>query len=211
MEKLIINEFNTPIGLIECKLSSNFSEIILIERKKYLNGLSRKYQSRGHQIELIEFKSRTDNLVENSNCWIFRIVKHNELKEIIKIKCELIKPIDIIDFDTASGEHLDAIEAYNEDYVIHIGTEDGEIMNLRAQNEDWFPNRLKHEVNFHKSITKYLKKNTGFKTEIPILTVNERIHIQYLSAVDRRIEGNLNCWFAVDELKRNLENWIGVW
>ena len=51
----------------------------------------------------------------------------------------------------------------------------------------------------------------GFETEIPELHVGEQIHIQYLSAYDKKNPESVNTWLAVDEFKRKLENWIGVW
>jgi hypothetical protein len=56
-------------------------------------------------------------------------------------------------FDISSGEHLDAIEASNDSWTLHIGTEDGEIMSSRAENNDWFPSRLRSTVGFDRSIT----------------------------------------------------------
>lgn len=190
---------------------SDKSKFNSIEEKKYENGKSIIYQTEGHQIELIEFKSKTHQFVNDSKCWIFRITKLNDSGEELKIKCELTNQRNEVKFDTASGEHLDAIEGYNDEWQIHIGTEDGEVMHSRAEINDWFPERLKNKVNFFESITTYLKGNTGLETRVPRLKKDERIHIQYLSAIDKKDEKSINCWTAVDELKSNLENWIGIW
>ena len=48
---------------------------------------------------------------------------------------------------------------------MHVGTEDGEILNLRAENDDWIPPRLKNKVDFYQSITEM--KQNGFVTKIP--------------------------------------------
>ena len=211
MNQLIKKELVTKIGVIECELISDKTGLTSIGKEKYENGESEKYETEGHQIELIEFKSRTHNLVKDSKCWIFRITKLNDKKEKLRIKCKLTNPKDDVEFDTASGEHLDAIEGNNQDWKIHIGTENGERMNSRAELDDWFPERLKDKVNFHESLTSYLKGNTGLQTEIPALEMNEKLHVQYLSALDVRNEENINCWTAVDYSKRNLESWIGIW
>ena len=57
--------------------------------------------------------------------------------------------VENVDFDVATGEHLDAIEASNNDWILHIGTEDGEVLNFRAGENDWFPNRLQNKVDFY--------------------------------------------------------------
>ena len=181
-----------------------------IGENKYENGVSKIYQTEGHQIELIEFKSRTHHLVDDSKCWIFRIMKFNDLDEALKIKCELTNQKNDVEFDTALGEHLDAIEGYDNEWKIHIGTEDGEVMHSRAEINDWFPERLKNKVNFYESITTYLKGDTGLETKIPRLKKYEKIHVQYLSAIDKNTKQNANCRTAVDELKSKLDNWIGI-
>jgi hypothetical protein len=210
MNQLIQKNFETKIGQIKCELLSDKSKFDSIGENKYENGESKIYQTECHQIEIIEFKSKTHQFVNDSKCWIFRITKSNDSNEQLKIKCELTNQNKDIEFDTASGEHLDAIEGYNKEWQIHIGTEDGEVMYSRAKRNDWFPERLKNKVNFYESITTYIKGNTGLETRIPQLKKSEKIHVQYLSAIDENNEESINCWTAVDELKKNLENWIGV-
>lgn len=146
--------------------------------------------------------------VSDSYGWIFRIEKIADTHETIETYCLLDKNIDDIEFDIATGEHLDAIQADSQDWTLHIGTEDGETLNSRAENDDWFLHRLGNKVNFYQSITEM--KQNGFVTKIPDLNKDERIHIQYLTAYDKRDEQKVNTWLAVDEFIRNLENWIGM-
>lgn len=214
MTKPIINRtFKTPIGQVVCGLTGDYSDIEKIGAKDYENGRSISYRTSGHRIELIEFKIKqplyNGETVKDSNGWIWRIEKTNESKEELKLSCVLTDYSDKVDFDTATGEHLDAIEASDAEWTLHIGTEDGEIFNSRAKSNDWFPKRLENKVDFYQSITKMLKE--GFETEIPELRVGEQIHIQYLSAYDKKNPESVNTWLAVDEFKRKLENWIGVW
>lgn len=214
MTNPIINRtFKTPIGQVVCGLICDFSDIEKIGNQDYENGNSISYSTIGHRIELIEFKIKqplyNGETVKDSKGWIWRIKKTNESKEKLKLSCVLTDYFDNVDFDTASGECLDAIEASNEEWTLHIGTEDGEILNSRAKLNDWFPERLENKVNFYQSITKMLRE--GFETEIPELHVGEQIHIQYLSAYDKRNPESVSTWLAVDEFKQKLENWIGVW
>jgi hypothetical protein len=122
--------------------------------------------------------------------------------------CLFENQMGLIEFDTACGESLDAVEISNETWGLHIGTEDGEALNARAAKDDEFPARLENKVNFYNSITQ-LQKN-GVTTEIPLLNRREKLHLQYLTAYDRRTEGKVNTWLAVEQDKRKLENWIGI-
>ena len=214
MTNPIINRtFKTPIGQVACQLTGDFSDIEKIGTKNYENGSSVSYCTSGHRIELIEFKIKqplyNGETVKDSNGWIWRIEKIHDFNEKLKLSSVLTDYPDNLFFDTASGEHLDAIEASDEEWTLHIGTEDGEILNSRAKSNDWFPQRLENKVDFYQSITKMLKE--GFETEIPELRVGEQIHIQFLCAYDKKNPESVNTWLAVDEFKRKLENWIGIW
>jgi hypothetical protein len=211
--RLIDKKFNVPLGIVNCGLISDSLFVELIDNRPYEHGQSVIFKLTDYQIELIEFKVRlplhNGGTVTDSNGWIWRIIKLQNTSEKIQIDCKLIEPISNISYDTAAGEHLDAIEASNNDWILHIGTEDGEILNSRAKIDDWFPNRLNNLVNFYQSIT-VMSKN-GFVTKIPDLRVGERLHIQYICAYDKNSNrDNVNTWLAVDVLKRNLENWIGI-
>jgi len=208
----IKREFKTPLGVVSCGINCNLQDNT-IETRKYNNGNSEIFKTDGHKIELVSFKIRVPlyngNTLTDSFGWIFRIEKTADFDEKIETHCLLDKINDEVIFDTASGEHLDAIQADSKEWTLHIGTEDGEILSTRAENDDWFPPRLKNKVDFYHSISEM--KQNGFVTKIPVLKKGEKIHIQYLVAYDKKDEQKVNTWLAVDEFKRKLENWIGIW
>ncbi|MCB9336205.1 MAG: hypothetical protein H6586_08650 [Flavobacteriales bacterium] len=212
--RLIDKNYKTPLGIINCGLTSNKTSIETIDKKSYKNGQSEIYKTADYQVEIIQFKIRLPlynggNLTD-SNGWIWRIIRINDTSEKIQIDCKLIDPIDNIDYYVATGEHLDAIEAGNNDWILHLGTEDGEMMNSRASNNNWFPNRLQNKKDLYLSFTEM--KKTGFITKIPDLKIDERLHLQYICAYDKKSNDpeNVNTWLAVDEFKNKLENWIGI-
>lgn len=210
--RLINSIFETPMGKVLCELQSEHSKIEKTGTNEYENGESVVYLTHGHRVELIDFKIRlplyNGETVTDSNAWIWRIEKRNDSDERLAIRCVLKDYTSDVFFDLATGENLDAIEATNDVWVLHIGTEDGEIMNSRAGRDDWFPSRLSGKVDFHQSITRILKE--GFETEIPPLDVGEQIHAHYITAYDKRNKESVNTWLAVDETKRNLGNWVGI-
>ena len=208
----IEKKFKTPLGIIRVGIISAGIKNAL-EVKKYDNGNSEIINTNGHKIELVSFKVRIplyngDSLTDSSG-WIFRIEKITEANDETEIYCLLDKISDEVSFDSASGESLDAVQAESNEWILHIGTEDGETLNSRAENDDWFPPGLKNSVGLHQSITEM--KQNGFITKIPNLNKGEKLHIQYVTAYDRNDKQKVNTWLAVDESKRNLENWIGIW
>jgi len=209
--RLINRIFESPLGKVVCGLDASTSSIESIEKNKYQNGHSETFNVGGYKIELVEFKIKqllyNGGTVANSHGWIWRIEKKEDLNVELNLFCELTNYPEGIDFDIASGEHIDAIEVKNNNWTLHIGTEDGEVMNSRAETNDWFPNRFQNKVDFYQSITQMNKE--GFVTEIPNLKVGEVLHIQFLTAYDKSNSDTVNTWLAVDESKRKLENWIG--
>lgn len=212
MEELIRKSFETPLGEVICCLNSSNSEVTLEDTKTYEHSNSDIYRTSGHQIELVEFKIRqplyNGETVTDSKGWIWRIKKMNTQTEELEIVC-FLNPNDKVEFDIATGQHLDAIEAQDDKWTLHIGTEDSEVLNHRAQEDDWFPKRLSNEVDFYQSITKI--KTHGVISTIPKLENSEKLHLQYLSAYSETSPESVSSWLAVDEFKRKLENWVGIW
>lgn len=209
---LIIKRFETPLGIIACGLKSDNLEIRLIKQDNYKNGFSETFRTKSFQIELIEFKVNVplingDSLTD-SNGWIWRLTKTNDNVEQIHLYCRLINPIENVDYDIATGEHLDAIEASNKDWILNIGTEDCDILNSRASKDDWFPKRIANVVNDNSLLT-HLEKN-GISSVIPDLINGEKIHIHFITAFDQKQPEKVNTWLAVDQYIRELEKWIGI-
>ena len=83
-------------------------------------------------------------------------------------------------------------------------------MHARAEENDWFPKRLKELVNFYQSITTRKPDYSGLQTIVPPLKQQENLHLQYLTAITLRDDERISSWFAVDDLKKDLEHWIGL-
>lgn len=209
---LIIKRFETPLGIVVCGLKSDKSRVVLVNQIKLQNGISELYQTVGYQIELIDFKLELplvngDSLTD-SNGWIWRIKKANDNCENLEMYCRIIDSVDCVDYDIATGEHLDAIEVSNNEWILNIGTEDYDVLNARGIHNDWFPSRFVNEINESNFLAKL--EIDGLSTRIPDLMKGERLHVQYLTAYDRKQSDKVNTWIAVDQYIRNLEKWIGI-
>jgi hypothetical protein len=207
------NLFKTPLGNVTCGMTTSEGYFEITAEASYEHGHSQTISTRSHQIEFITFKLRlplyNDEMVADSMGWLWRISKYSTSDESIQLYCKLIDYKKSIEAGSQPGEHLDAVAFSDKNWVLHIGTEDGEIMHSRALQEDGMPLRFKEDLSFHSSFHK-LERN-GFNTPIPKLNQGERIHLHYLSAFDRRKTESVNTWLAVDSFKRELENWIGIW
>jgi hypothetical protein len=207
------NSFETPLGKVVCGIATPDGHSDAITETTYEHGHSKTFVTRSHNIELITFKRKlplyNGEMVADSMGWLWRISKCSTHDESIELYCLLTDYKGDTEFGSNPGEHLDAIAINDKDWVLHIGTEDGEIMHARALQEDGMPLRFKDGLSFHLSFHKY--HFNGFKTAIPKLNQGEEIHLHYLSAFDKRNRESVNTWLAVDSYKRELENWIGIW
>lgn len=211
MKTDFISEFKTPLGVVNCGVISN-NTLSYIETKKYKNSSSEILKTEGHKIEIVSFKIKVPlyngDILTDSLGWIYRIEKIVDVYELLETYCLLDKVNEDVSFELAAGENLDAIQAEYNEWILHIGTEDGEILHSRAENDDLFPQRLKDKVDSFNSITEIMQN--GFMTKIPDLKKGEKIHIQYLAAYDKNDLQKVNTWLAVDELKIKLEKWTGI-
>ena len=51
---------------------------------------------------------------------------------------------------------------------------------------------------------------SSIHTKVPELKVDEKIHLQFLTAFDKQNTETINTGFAVEENKSELEKWIGI-
>jgi len=142
--------------------------------------------------------------------WRWFIDKTNDHKEQLIIFCKLINPMADTEFGANPGECLDAIEIESRSYHLHIGTEDGEMMQNRAEINNWMPERFKNEIGLGKSFTEYI--DFGFKIVIPDLNEKERIYFHFIIATnpikastDYPDERDVSTWLAVDQSKKWLD------
>lgn len=214
MKQRIITEryLKCPLGVVRCGFRCDALISLNADIRSYDNGESETFITSGHKIEMIKFKLKmplyNHKTIADSCGQIFRIEKINDIQESIGTFCLLNSFSADIEFDMASGEHLDAIQANKEDWTLHIGTEDGEILNSRAAKGDWFPPRLRNKDNPQKTIS-IMRKN-GFSSKVPDLYQGEKMYLHYLTAFDNSDERKINTWLAVDQNKKNLEQWIGL-
>jgi hypothetical protein len=146
--KLIHNDtFETRLGSIECSLSTLSTGTFPVRTKNSDKGSRTVITTAGHFIEMYSFPLQTDWLaeadmsVESSKGWVWRITKINDLKESLKLKTCLLNPQEGVACTTQSGEFLDALCIENPTEQISIGTEDNEVLRLRARENDWMPSR----------------------------------------------------------------------
>jgi hypothetical protein len=211
--RVSIHRVETPLGIVSCGLIGSPLSCEVSDQYNQNNGVSVEMTMPNYKVQLISFKlpwERPESeYITGSLGWLWRIQKLTDTIDQIELYCKLSAKRNAgVNFDSASGESLDAIAAYNEDWILHLGTEDGESLHNRATKNDGIPMRFKDDLDIQQSFTTV--KRTGFKTAVPYLNKGENFHIHYLMAYGKRDENNVDTWLAVDVPKRKIENWVGV-
>ena len=204
MRTILKDTFETNLGVIELSINSEY-------KVQYLVNSNLKVETENHKIEVVVIDLKKLELpkhmkIENSKGWRIYIEKKSEKSEKLNVICKLLNKNAENTWNYDSGENLDAVEIENGKELLHIGTEDGEAMKWRAENNDWFPNRLKNEINLEKPLTNYI--DFGFVSKIPNLEINENIYLHFLIATrktEKNDNENISTWIAVDRNKNELD------
>ncbi|GAB3929404.1 hypothetical protein GCM10028827_23530 [Mucilaginibacter myungsuensis] len=178
-----ISRVVTPLGEVKCGLNGNPSSCEISEQVKYENGFSTIMVMPNYEVELISFQPPCDRpqsqYVTMSTGWLWRIQKLTDAVDPIELYCRFTpKRNQEIVYDTACVESLDAVEIYDKDWRIHIGTEDGEALHYRALKNDGFPSRLNDIVSVDRSIV--IRNQFGFNSFLPHLNKGEHLHMHLL-------------------------------
>ena len=219
------DSFETKLGLLTCTLFSNAEELFTGRSTPSGKGSRTVITTAGHFVEMYAFPLQTDWLaeadmsVETCKGWIWKITKINEVKEQLRIELRLNDVSAETSGSVQSGEFLDAITIENETEQLSLGTEDNEIMQIRAGENDWMPPRLEKVLKAWEPGTRLFTNYTdyGFETWVPELKENERIYFHYLAASNSRKksldypgEDDGSTWYAVDQPKKNLMKWLQI-
>ena len=142
MRTILKDTFETNLGEIELSIKSEYE--IQYSVKDNL-----KIETENHKIEVLvidlnELEFPEHMKIENSKGWRIYIEKKSEKSEKLYVICKLINKNPDNTWDYNSGENLDAVEIEIEKNCYILDTEDAEAMKWRAENNDWFPIRLKN-------------------------------------------------------------------
>lgn len=205
MRTILKDKFETNLGEIELSIKSEYATQYSVKDNLKIETENHKIKVLVIDLNDLEFPEQMK--IEHSRGWRIYIEKKSKKSEKLSITCKLINRNPENNWGYDSGENLDAVEIENKKELLHIGTEDGEVMKWRAENNDWFPSRLKNEISLEKPITNYI--DFGFESIIPNLEINEKLYLHFLIATRKKKEKNdnenISTWIAVDNSKKQLD------
>jgi len=209
MNLIYDSHLDNEMGRVHCMLASNhnyYHDISICDKSTVI-------RTQSHICELINIKLKDEWLpkgmyVEESHGWLWKIKRTSSDNEQLYLKCFLEPNCEVLS-QPDTGECLDAIEIENDLKVMHIGTEDPEVLYYRAKISDLMPSRLLKEFSneqYYLGYTEYMEN--GFRTRVPDLIRNEVVYFQYLYALNTikksemyPNENDISTWYAVDKDK----------
>jgi hypothetical protein len=195
-----IEQFETPLGTFRTWLESSISSSFGVESNAFSLYAAHDVTLRFAEIEnkwLPEGFS-----IESSMIWRWYIEKTKDFEEVLTIHCKLIEKEPDVYCGGSSGQYIKAYEVQSKTHHGYIGTEDGELMQYRAEHNDWMPNRFKDILSDEYSFVENVE--CGFRINVPKLLVGEKIYFHFLIAVDKlRLSDAI-----VDELDES--TWLAI-
>ena len=206
-----IKQFETPLGTFRTWLESSIGNLSGVES----NALS-LYAAHDVTLRFAEIQNEwlpEGFNIESSVIWRWYIEKTKDLDEVLTIHCRLIEKGSDVYCGGSSGQYIQAYELHSKTHHGYIGTEDGELMRYRAEQNDWMPNRFKEKLSDEYSFVEHVE--CGFKVNVPKLLVGEKIYFHFLIAVDKirlsdAIANELDesTWLAITFQKPTLDDFL---
>ena len=209
-----IRTYKSELGEIELTISSKtYKFIYTIQEIGKIKEVTLKYED--GLIKVREFKLPNPiyngDTIRNSVGWSIQIESLKQNKEQLIFQCRFKESIK---GDMATGEHLDALQFIkNNNYDLHIGTEDADSFMWRAHIENCLPKRFfkllrnKYQDYADKHFTEYLEN--GFETKLPILLKKEVVKFHFLIAESELPnENDVRTWLAVEKRIEEVEQII---
>jgi hypothetical protein len=223
MNILLSDEFETKLGTIKTWIESSINNLTVAKDGNLLT--TKNYRIRLESVALpneTQYNSYSlPKKIESLIAWPWFIEKIGNVDEQLAIFCQLVNAQSDTSWDYSSGECLDAIEIENQTYNLHIGTEDAEVLQYRAYQNDWMPKRFQNLLGWHENEKYYSEYSFieyidfGFKINIPNLLKNEKIYFHFLVATnpikqsqEYPRERDVSTWLAVDCSKRYLDEYL---
>lgn len=157
--------------------------------------------------------------IDGSSGWSYYISKRGSMPENLQITTGMKgkNPDSVISAAPHTGQFLDCIAMENNTHILHIGTEDGEALEIRSQHNDHMPARFSSVLGFQDDdfLSFTHRSQRGFRTTVPDLLEDETVYFQYLCAWNKKVfreDGACtNCFssnLAVDRRKTEIEDKI---
>jgi hypothetical protein len=194
-------------SLFELCLSCSSKKI----REQARNSEKISFTTLSHAVDLFKLKEPI-NLPEQFSVdgflgWALFIEKVDKKKESITFALEAEPLIEDYQTDIATGEDLNAIEIYTEDWELFIGTQDESAMFYRSKDNLFFPKRFsQHHPYSDKFWFDLVKQDEcSLAIQIPDLNFGEKIYFHLFSSWKLDAPKNdISAWVAVDVRNNDL-------
>jgi hypothetical protein len=206
--------YKSGLGEIELTVSSKDYEFDVTEMKVgKVTELILKYED--GIIKIREFKLPNPiyngDEIRNSIGWSIITESFKPNKDEFLFKCCFKQKLE---GNIATGENLDALQfVLNNQYDLHIGTEDADSFMWRAKVENFMPKRFfkllrnKYQDYADKHFTEYCEN--GFQTKLPKLLEGELVKFHFLIAESEiPNENDVRTWLAVEKRIEEVEQII---
>ncbi|MCP1183709.1 hypothetical protein [Paenibacillus sp. 1781tsa1] len=206
----------TPLGTIEFLLSvSNECYFPTDCFRLKQGGFFYQYQYESFDCELVICKPKLDFASQQAveECWgaVFRIKPNiNYSISTCRFSAFWQEGYNWEDYGSNTGEDLEAIEYENENYRLHLGTQDAPLLIARRDQGDMIPKSLCLNTDFEK-YGFIISSDKGIEVPMTPIDAEETCQIHFVIAWNRNIEEDVSTWLAVDLTSKQILKREEIW
>ncbi|WP_339307401.1 hypothetical protein NST33_07555 [Paenibacillus sp. FSL L8-0435] len=213
---LIKPSIDTPLGTIELSLAVS-SEFYLPSHCAQLKHGGSLYQyyydSFDCELVLCNLNHNPSSPQEVDECWgaVFRI-KPNAYHQTstCSFSASWIEVYGWEDYGSDTGENLEAVEYENEQYRLHIGTQEEPLIMGKRNQGDMIPKSLALNSAFEK-YSFVLHSDQGIEVSMTEIDSHQICQVHFLIAWKRKIEEDISTWLAVDQPTKEILKGEDIW
>ncbi|PWW45496.1 MULTISPECIES: hypothetical protein [Paenibacillus] len=206
----------TPLGTIEFSLAVT-SECYLPTHGSQLKHGGSLYQyyydSFNCELVLCNLNHNLSSYQEVDECWgaVFRI-RPNTHYRISKCSFSALWKAGYSweDYGSDTGENLEAVEYANEQYRLHIGTQEEPLIMGKRNQGDMSPKSLDLDSDSEK-YSFVLHSDQGIEVPVIQMDSHEICQVHFLIAWKRKIEEDISTWLAVDQPTKEILKGEDIW
>lgn len=150
---------------------------------------------------------------EVDECWgaVFRI-KPNAYHQTstCSFSASWIEVYGWEDYGSDTGENLEAVEYENEQYRLHIGTQEEPLIMGKRNQGDMIPKSLALNSAFEK-YSFVLHSDQGIEVSMTEIDSHQICQVHFLIAWKRKIEEDISTWLAVDQPTKEILKGEDIW
>ncbi len=189
---------HTPLGTIRLGLSLSDHPLVLTHSHNLKNeGRIYTYNNQSLECELfiVQINPELPEHLRVEECWgaVFRIrPQTDETIHQCTFSAHWTQDYSWNDCGWDTGENLEALQYRNQEYQLHLGTQDRDMLQFRRDQQDQIPQTFAINDTIWGS-------DRGLSVPMTLIQADEICQIHFVIAWNKQLPDDISTWLAVDQ------------